>query len=62
MLSYTQEDNMAKVKILKELPKSKKKVSKPTVYKKISEKPDKFKDNYLNYYDDIKIPSRRYDW
>jgi len=53
---------MAKVKILKELPKSKKKVSKPTVYKKISEKPDKFKDNYLNYYDDIKIPSRRYDW
>lgn len=53
---------MAKVKILKSLPKSKKKHAKPSNFKRIVEKPDKFKDNYLNYYDDIKISSRRYDW
>lgn len=51
-----------KVKILKELPKSKympkvKPTKKPTVQKQ-----DRFKDNYLNFYDDIKISTRRYDW
>jgi len=53
---------MAKVKILKKLPKSKKKFEKSTNFKPITPKEDKFKDKYLNFYDDIKISSRRYDW
>jgi len=53
---------MAKIKILKKLPKSKIKYKKNEKIKKQTQKEDKFKDNYLKFYDDIKIPSRRYDW
>ena len=51
-----------KVKILKSQPKSKYVPKVRPTRKPIPEKQDKFKDNYLNFYDDIKISSRRYDW
>lgn len=49
-------------KILKSLPKSKHKLKPNPNIKPQSPKEDKFKDNYLKYYDDVKIFSRRYDW
>ncbi|MCQ2556039.1 MAG: hypothetical protein MJ149_01775 [Clostridia bacterium] len=53
---------MAKVKILKSLPKSKTKDKRKTklIPNKVID--DKFKNNYLNFYDDVKIPGKRYDW
>lgn len=53
---------MAKVKILKKAPKSKCKLKKNPNFKPVSQPQDKFKDKYLEFYDDIKIPSKRYDW
>lgn len=53
---------MAKIKILKKLPKSKQKFKKNTNFKHVSKPQDKFKDKYLEFYDDIKIPTKRYDW
>lgn len=55
---------MSKVTILKELPKS----SKPSNHKpktKLISNPspnDSFSNSYLDFYDDIKIPGKRYDW
>ena len=51
-----------KVKILKKLPESKYTPKVKPTKKPAAQKADKFKDSYLNFYDDIKIPSRRYDW
>lgn len=55
---------MAKIKILKKLPKSKTKYSKQKgrviPHDKVST--NNFADNYLRFYDDIKINSRRNDW
>lgn len=53
-----------KVKILKKLPKSKcKKNTKLSSHKKTTLPPvNKFTEKYLDYYDDIKIPTKRYDW
>lgn len=55
---------MAKVKILKKLPKSKTKASKQMgkviPHDKVST--NTYVDNYLRFYDDIKINSRRNDW
>jgi len=53
---------MVKIKILKKLPKSKKKFKLDPKFKANAPKVDKFKDRYLDFYDDIKISSRRYDW
>ncbi len=51
---------MAKIKILKKLPKSKNKNKlKPTLS---NPQANKFTENYLKFYDDIKIPNKRYDW
>lgn len=52
---------MAKIKIVKKLPQNK------NYKRKVSFTPkpmptNKFADDYLKFYDDIKIPSRRYDW
>ena len=55
---------MKKIKVLKSLPENKKSLSK--TYKKNRKykymEKDKFSDKYLQYYDDIKIPSQKYDW
>lgn len=51
-----------KVKILKELPKSKYTPKVVPTKKPKAKQPEKFKDSYLNFYDDIKVPTRRYDW
>lgn len=53
---------MKKAKILKKLPKNNKKYKKNSNFQKKSPEINKFKDNYLNFYDDIKVPTRRYDW
>ena len=53
---------MARIKILKKPPKSKYTPKVRPTKKPTPEKQDKFKDSYLNFYDDIKVPSRRYDW
>lgn len=60
---------MKRVKILKSLPKSKTMRSKDFTKKSISHTPptnyseaDRFKDQYLSYYDDIKVSTKRYDW
>lgn len=54
---------MAKIKVVKKLRKGKVK-AKTLSNKKVSPvKPtNQFADKYLQFYDDIKIPSRRYDW
>lgn len=56
--------SMAKVKILKKLPKSKTKISKQKgkVIPHDKATTNSFADNYLRFYDDIKINSRRNDW
>ena len=56
---------MKKIKVLKSLPENKKSLSK--TYKKNRKykymEKDKFSDKYLQYYDDIKIPSHKVtDW
>ncbi len=55
---------MAKVKILKKLPKSKTKISKQKgkVIPHDKASTNSFADNYLRFYDDIKTNSRRNDW
>ena len=53
---------MKKVKILKKLPKSKTKIKKNEKFTPKSKKEDKFKENYLSYYDDIKVSSKKFDW
>lgn len=51
---------MAKVKILKKLPKSKKKYNKKPALN--NPQANKYTEDYLRFYDDIKLPSKRYDW
>lgn len=52
---------MAKVKIVKKLKKGK--VSKPKRIAKASfQQSNQFTENYLKFYDDIKISSKKYDW
>lgn len=55
---------MAKIKIVKK-PKEQNKNYKRKVSftpPKTSKPQNKFTDDYLKFYDDIKIPSKRYDW
>ena len=55
---------MAKIKILKKLPKSKTKASKQKgkVIPHDKASTNSFADKYLRFYDDIKTNSRRNDW
>lgn len=55
---------MSKVKILKKLPKSKTKYSKSLgkVVPHDKASSNSFADKYLQFYDDIKINSKRNDW
>lgn len=55
---------MAKVKILKKLPKQKKyKRKEKSINNTTAPETNKFKDNYFKFYDDIKHPThQRYDW
>jgi len=53
---------MARIKIQKKPRKSKYTPKVRPTKKPAMEKQDKFKDNYLNFYDDIKVSTRRYDW
>ena len=55
---------MPKVKIIKK-PKEQNKNYKRKVSftpPKVSKPENKFADDYLKFYTDIKIPSKRYDW
>ena len=55
---------MPKIKIIKK-PKEKNKNYKRKVSftpTKTTKPQDKFTDDYLKFYTDIKVPSRRYDW
>lgn len=53
-----------KVKIAKKMPKSKRKNKKKSSTKNVNQLPpvNKFTEKYLDFYDDIKIPTKRYDW
>ena len=53
---------MAKVKILKKPKKSKVKLPKNTVNKATAPVQNKFKEKYFDFYDDIKTPTKKYDW
>lgn len=53
---------MKKAKILKKLPKSKQKIKIKNNKKSLEKPENRFTDKYLEFYDDIKIPSKRYDW
>lgn len=53
---------MPKVKIRKKLPKGKIKIELDPNFKASGKPKEQFKDNYLNFYDDIKVSSKRYDW
>lgn len=53
---------MAKIKVIKKLPKQNKNYKRKVEFKLPAEKQDKFKENYLQFYDDIKIPSKKHDW
>lgn len=53
---------MAKVKILKKPKKNKVKLPKNTINKAVGTPQNKFKDNYFDFYDDIKTPTKKYDW
>lgn len=53
---------MAKIKIVKKLPKAKKKHKRKVSFTVPAKPTNKFTDKYLEFYDDIKIPSKRYDW
>ena len=53
---------MKKPKILKSLPKSRTKKIEIKKKQVILPQNDKFTENYLNFYDDIKTPSKRHDW
>lgn len=53
---------MAKIKIIKKLPKAKKKQKATKKVVSPFKETNKFTDKYLEFYDDIKIPTKRYDW
>ena len=53
---------MAKIKILKKPKKSKVKLPKNSTNKVILPTQNKFKEKYFEYYDDIKTPTKKYDW
>ena len=54
---------MARVKILKKLPKQKKIKTKTIIKQAPQPEVNKFKDDYFKFYDDIKHSShQRYDW
>ena len=53
---------MAKIKIVKELPKAKNYKRKVSFEPKKIAPVNKFTEDYLKFYDDIKIPTKRYDW
>lgn len=56
---------MSKVKILKK-PRKSKKIDKSLIVtgkvKRTMPMQDKYANKYLAFYDDIKVPSKRYDW
>ena len=53
---------MAKIKISKKLKKGRTKF-KTITPKKAEQKPtNNFKEKYFEFYDDIKTPTKRYDW
>ena len=55
-----------KVKVSKKPKKGKVKnlklIKKDSMAKPTIEKENKFKDKYLEFYDDIKVSTKRYDW
>lgn len=54
---------MAKIKIVKKLPENKNYKRKISFTPPKNPQPqNKFADDYLKFYSDIKIPSKRYDW
>lgn len=54
---------MSKIKIVKKLSKGKYKIKKRTnPSKTVAQTTNQFTEKYLQFYDDIKIPSKRYDW
>ena len=53
---------MAKVKILKKPKKSKVKLPKNTTNKAVAPIQNNFKEKYFEFYYDIKIPTKKYDW
>ena len=53
---------MAKVKVLKKLPKSKTSKRKGKVIPHDPARGNSFADKYLMFYDDIKVNNRRNDW
>lgn len=52
---------MKKPKITKKKPKVNKKMKPSSAPPKLAAS-SSYADKYLSYYDDIKIPSKRYDW
>ena len=50
------------IKIVKELPKAKNYKRKVSFEPKKTAPVNKFTEDYLKFYDDIKIPTKRYDW
>ena len=53
---------MAKIKIVKKTQKPKIKPNRKYSFTVPAKPENKFTEKYLQYYDDIKIPSKRYDW
>lgn len=53
---------MEKVKIIKKLPKGKIPKEMPSKTKSAPRQTNHFADKYLEFYDDIKVPSRKYHW
>jgi len=55
---------MAKIKIIKKPKEQNKKYKRKVRFTpaKNSQPQNKFVDEYLKFYTDIKIPSKRYDW
>ena len=52
---------MAKIKVLKRAKKSKK-IKNIKLKKSYTKSTNKYSDNYLAFYDDIKVSSKKYDW
>ena len=53
---------MPKVKVLKKLPKSRTKIKPTGKISQPKQDTNPYADQYLKFYDDIKIPTKRYDW
>jgi len=53
---------MAKVKISKKLKKGKTKFKTIIGNKSTQKQTNTFKEKYFEFYDDIKTPTKRYDW